>query len=96
MTDNTFRKLPLKKAYPFGRSQGLQREIEEIIAMEIRWPPELASSVRRGYVVQLVEARGLMDAFIRLHWPSGYTREGEWHRNYVVRLKERFEAAGEA
>jgi hypothetical protein len=48
---------PLKSAYPFGESHGLSKEIAEIRNMIIEWNLPYTSSLRRGYVIDLFEAK---------------------------------------
>ncbi len=65
--------LSLKSAYAFGAEHGLQTEVDEIRNMEIGWNLPETSGVRRGYIVNLFEKRGLLEEFKATHWPNGNT-----------------------
>lgn len=83
--------LPLKDAYRFGAAHGLERETAEIRDMEIEWDLSYSSSLRRGYVVDLLTEKGLLETFKRDHWPAGNTRWGEQRCAFWHRLRERYE-----
>src|SRR5438874_12181110 len=83
--------LSLKIAYVFGTEHGLKREVEEIRNMEIEWDKSYTSSLRRGYVVDLFEQRGLLDEFKARHWPFGNTADGERKRLRYLRIKHQYE-----
>jgi len=82
---------PLKEAYPFGERHGLSREVEEVRQMEIEWDSCYTSSVRRGYVIELFKAKGLLDAFLREYWPKGLTDEGKANLRFWCKVKRRYE-----
>src|SRR5713226_4281866 len=65
--------LPLKTAYAFGSEHSLQAEVDEIKDMEIGWNLSYTSTVRRGYIVDLFEKRGLLEEFKAKHWAYGNT-----------------------
>ena len=84
--------LPLKSAYPFGEQKGLKARIEEIRAIEVEWDLSYNSTVRRGYVVDLLRDHNLFDEFVAQHWPAGATKWGQNQAAFYVRIKDRYEA----
>jgi hypothetical protein len=82
--------LPLKEAYLFGAEQGIERELAEIRDMEIEWDLSYTSSLRRGYVINLLSQRGLFDAFKEEYWPAGNSPWGQRKIAFWLRLKERY------
>jgi len=83
--------LPLKTAYAFGSEHDLQAEVDEIRGMEIGWNLSYTSSVRRGYVVELFEKRGLLEEFKAKHWAYGNTPGGVKERDRYLRIKKRYD-----
>ncbi len=71
------RALPLKAAYPFGLEHGLQKEIDEIRNMDVRWAKKVKSSVRRGYIIRLFQSKGIFEDFQKKYWPHYSTRHGQ-------------------
>lgn len=63
--------LPLKAAYAFGASHGLENEVAAI-----RHIPG-SSSLRRGYILDLLERHGIFEEFIDKHWMNGRSKDGE-------------------
>lgn len=84
------RALPLTRAYEYASNHGLEREIGEIRTMEIEWDLSYTSSLRRGYVIELFEAHGLMEEFIQEEWPIGSTSKGESRRKRYLRILDRY------
>ncbi|MBM3319804.1 MAG: DUF91 domain-containing protein [Candidatus Eisenbacteria bacterium] len=83
--------LPLKEAYRFGAEKGLGPEMAEIREMEIEWDLSYNSSLRRGYVVDLLDRKQLFDDFKEQYWPAGKTPWGERKSAFWLRLKTRYE-----
>jgi hypothetical protein len=83
--------LSLRAAYAFGSSKGLEREVNEIRNMVIEWDSSYTSSLRRGYIVDLFERRGIFDEFKAKHWAIGNTPAGEGKRLRYLRLKKQYE-----
>jgi len=83
--------LPLKHAYAFGIERGLEGEIAEIRGMDIEWDFSYTSTLRRGYIVDLFQQRGVMAEFIRLHWPQGATPQGVSRTRRYLSIKARYE-----
>lgn len=92
MNDEQTQALSLKAAYEFGPAHGLEREVGEIRDMDIEWDLPYTSSVRRGYIVALFEAKDLFDEFKRTHSSFGNTAAGDRKRAWYLRLKGRYEA----
>jgi hypothetical protein len=83
--------LPLKSAYIFLADHSLQADVDEIKDMEIGWNLSYTSTVRRGYVVDLLEKRGLLEEFKAKHWAYGNTPGGARERERYLRIKKRYE-----
>ena len=91
MTEEQTTALSLKAAYAFGVGHGLEREVAEIRDMVIEWDSSYTSSLRRGYIVDLFESRGLFDEFKNAHWAHGDTPGGETKRRRYLRIKKQYE-----
>ena len=83
--------MPLTQAYKFGNEHGLEAEIDQIREMEVEWDLSYTSSLRRGYVVDLFQQRGLMSVFIKQQWPDGETAKGEALIRRYFAIKARYE-----
>jgi len=83
---------PIKLAYDFGAAHGLEKEVSEIRDMVIEWDSSYSTSLRKGYLVELFEKRGIFDEFKAKHWVLGNTPAGEKERQRVLRIKKRYEA----
>src|SRR5450432_2149599 len=84
--------LPLKSAYSFGETHGLSKEIAEIRNIVIEWDLSYTSSLRRGYVLELFETKGVLADFIKTHWPIGLTSWGQSRMRFWKKVKNRYEA----
>jgi len=82
----------IKPAYAFGESHGLEKEVNAIRDMEIEWDSSYNTSLRKGYLIELFEKRGILDEFKIKHWPLGNTPAGEKERQRVLRIKAQYEA----
>lgn len=94
MTDipsGTTKALPLEAAYPFGSQRGLQKEIDEIRSMEIEWDKQVASSLRRGYIVRLFQSKGIFEEFWRKYWPNHETRQGQTLTKWYLKNAEDYD-----
>ncbi len=85
------RVLPLSNAYMFGVEHGLQQEISEIRSMEIEWDLSYTSTLRRGFIVDLFEAKGILQEFIDRHWSMGGTQWGTSKIRFWRGVKSRYE-----
>ncbi len=90
VNENQGSTLLLTKAYAFGEEHGLQGEVVEIRNIDIEWDRS-TSSVRRGYIVDLFEKKGVFEEFKAKHWPYGNTSRGEGRRRAYLRIKQRYE-----
>jgi hypothetical protein len=92
--------LPLKGAYRFGAEHALIQEMAEIKDMEIEWDLSYTSSLRRGYVIDLLTNRQLFETFKDQCWPAGNSAWGQHKAQFWLRLKSRYrdylEGRGEA
>lgn len=68
--------LPLRDAYRYGSEHSLGQEVGKIRDMDIEWDLSYTSSLRRGYIVELFQAKGLFDDFKNTCWSNGNTRNG--------------------
>lgn len=84
--------LPLKAAYTFGYAHGLEREINEIREMDIEWDLSYDTSLRRGYIVDLLQKHSLFEEFKAQHWPVGNTTDGVKKTKFYLNLKSRYES----
>ncbi len=91
MIEEPNQSLSLKSAYAFGIESGLEREVREIREMIIEWDSSYTSSLRRGYIVALLEKHGIFGDFIKKYWPFGNTPAGEIRRRRYLRIKARYE-----
>ena len=80
--------LSLIAAYEFATAHGLTQQGTEIRNMAIDGFKN-QSSVRRGYVVHLLESHGLLEEFKSKHWAFGKTREGEGKRRWYLKLRDK-------
>jgi hypothetical protein len=91
MSEEQVRALPLRAAYLFGASKGLQNEVDAIRDMDITWPRRGRSSLRRGCIVELFEKHRLFDEFETQHWPFGKSSKGQSKRRWYQKLKEDYD-----
>ena len=78
--------LPLKEAYLFGEEHGLGPDVQSIRDMEIEWDQSYTSSLRRGFIVELFQQKGVLPAFLEECWPNGRTRDGENKARRYLRI----------
>ncbi len=86
------RRFPLRDAYAFATENGLADAATEIREMEIEWDRSYTSSVRSGRLIRLLEARGLLSAFISKAWPFGATPRGDAERRRCLRIADNYDA----
>jgi len=68
-------RFPLVEAYAFAATHGLATEIAQLREMSTKFK-SYNSTVRRGFVIDLFERKGLLRAFIDQVWPRGHTAAG--------------------
>src|SRR5690606_39476457 len=76
--DAETQRFPLKDAYRFAERQGLGDAIRSIREMKIDWKGQKTynSTVRRGYVIELLKEHELLEEFFSKHWQRGFAEEG--------------------
>jgi hypothetical protein len=90
--ESSGRRLSLQSAYPFAVEHGLGTEVEKIRSMEIEWDRSYTSTVRRGYIVKLLQSRGLFDEFRKKYWPFSLTINGETEVRRYLRIAEEYDS----
>lgn len=83
--------LSLNDAYRFGTERGLEREVNDIRNMEIEWDLSYNSSLRRGFIADLFEKKGVLSLFMDRYWPNGKTRDGERYLRRYRKIKTQYE-----
>lgn len=83
--------LPLRFAYRFGVEHGLKSEVNEIRKKVIQWDRRRTTPVRKGYIVDLFEKRGIFDEFKGTYWPFGNSGPGENKRLGYLQWKQEYE-----
>ena len=78
-------------AFSFASAHGLQAEAAQIQAMEVHPTFKAPNVVRKGYLVELFEARGVMEAFVEQYWSGRHTDAGERRHRKFLDLKLRNE-----
>lgn len=84
--------LPLREAYRFAEVQGLESEIKAIKLIDPDIPG--ARGLRKGYISDLFEKRGLFEQFKKEYWPYGNSPAGEAKQHFYLGLKARYEETG--
>jgi hypothetical protein len=69
----------------------MQAEIEEIRGMEIEWARSYTSSLRRGYIVDLFQQKGIFSDFVKSRWPNGATHDGEVKTRRYLRILAQYQ-----
>lgn len=92
MPDEETKSLSLVAAYPFATQHNLGEQAAVIRSMAIDGFKNQHSSVRRGYMLKLLEEHGLLAEFIAQHWSYGKTPGGEAKRRRYLQLWARHEA----
>ncbi len=91
MPERQTKNLSLIAAYGFASERGLASEAAQIRNMAIDGFKNRQSSVRRGYMVRLLEDHGLLGEFKEKYWSFGNTRAGESRYRRYLRLHEQHE-----
>src|SRR3989304_5752660 len=92
MSEEQKRQFSIRDAYAFAATHGLENEASGIRDMVIEWDSSYTTSLRKGYLVELFEKRGIFEEFKAKHWPIGSTSAGEQERRRGLRIKQRYEA----
>ncbi len=87
------KRFPLKEAYPFAEAQGLGDEVAYIKGMHVNWHGKYTynSTVRRGYIIDLLKRRGLLDDFFSQKWRRGLTQAGRSECESCLRVMREYE-----
>lgn len=88
MTDSPTKTLSLIAAYTFAAKHGLADEVAQIRGMAID-EMTMPSSVRRGYIAELLREKKLLDAFIIESWSFGKTDAGKTKLRWYAQLHAR-------
>ena len=86
--------IPLIDAYAFGNAKKLTSEINKIKNMEITtWDKPYTSTVRRGYILNLFNEKGILPEFIKKYWPDGdgATKPGLLKQNFYTKVVKDYE-----
>ena len=67
---------PVKPAYDCAAENDLAEDAERIRQLPRKPGFRYMTSARRGYMIELFERKGLLDAFLRIHWPEGLESTG--------------------
>ncbi len=59
--------------------------------MDIEWDRSYTSSLRKGYIVDLFEKRGVLEEFKTNRWAFGNTPDGDAKRRRFLRIKRQYE-----
>jgi hypothetical protein len=59
--------------------------------MEVEWDRSYNASVRRGRLIELFEARGLLSDFIDQVWPFGRSPQGQAELRRCLRIKRQYD-----
>jgi Endonuclease NucS len=86
-----YKVLSLTGAYKFSRENGLADEALAIREMEIEWDKTYTSTLRRGFIVDLLTKHGLFDTFKEQYWTNGNTSEGERLVRRYLKVKSDYE-----
>jgi hypothetical protein len=83
--------LPIHEAYTFASAHNLVAEVDAIRNMEIEWDLSYTTSVRRGFLIDLMITKGIFETFKDAHWPDGNTEWGRKKVAFLLSLKARYE-----
>ena len=91
MAEDSRTVLPLKDAYKFGSENGLSNEMEKIRTMEIEWDLSYTSTLRRGYVIDLLIKHNIFEKFRDEIWPEGNSAWGQSKTKFWLGVRQRYE-----
>lgn len=87
---------PLRKAYPFATRNSLPEQTRRIRKMSVSWDKSYTSTVRRGFMIELLQRRGLLEAFKQRIWRYGLTPAGQREMRHCLTVKRQFTSLGES
>src|SRR5690349_16066573 len=80
-------RFPLRRAYPYLEAKGLGEHVARIKAMNTKMPSRsYNSTVRRGYVIRIMDQNLWLDDFIENRWPVGATARGKQELSSCLRV----------
>ena len=88
-----FQNLPLRLAYPFLTSNGLDAEADEIKKSRDKLGA-YTSSLKRAKIIALLKQKGLLDNFVEVHWRFATTPAGKRKVSWYEQLYAKFEKVG--
>lgn len=81
---------PLKKAYPYLIDSGFSNIVDfvrnELTIPDIIIQIKRRSSYRRGYLINLMKDKNLLEDFLRKYWENGHSPKGIANMNYCLNL----------
>jgi hypothetical protein len=86
---------PLRDAYPFANSKGLQSAAEQIRSSTIlgrRHP----STVRRAAMIDLFRTHGVLDEFLAAYWPVTGTQTGDAKMRWYTKVWNDYQSGANA
>ena len=88
--------LPLSLAYIFGKSNGLETEINDIQELVIERDSPFDSRLGRKYlrcgsIIELFEQHNIFEEFMDQHWPGGNTSGGKTNQRRYLSNKKKYE-----
>ena len=91
MAQEDRRPFPISLAYVYCQQHDLQEQAAEIRNMDIEWDLSYTTTLRKGYMVRLLETNDLLNQFMDLHWPPGKTKWGESRRRFYLNVWSRYQ-----
>lgn len=81
--------LPIRLAYDFLAGRGFENDVLEIRTSKDKYK-SYTSTLKRARVLRLLEDNGLLDDFIREHWPAGTSDQNASRMRFLRRLYVEF------
>jgi hypothetical protein len=93
MDTNSSKTFPLRQAYIFAKENNLEDQAHKIEDLENEWDRKIAfTTVRKGYLIRLLEDHGLFPTFVTKCWPNGATSNGKTRRDRLVKFSDEYDA----
>ena len=87
----SWRHFPLRQAYQFGEEHHLKEGMSQIKEMDFGWDRPGGGRLRRGFVLELLEEKGLFQQFKDAHWRNGDTSDGEGLTRCYRKVKREYD-----
>lgn len=82
---------PNNLASSFLKENGFGEEATAIRTTQIvKWDRPFKTSVKKGYLIELLMREDLLDNFIATHWPVGNEIEGKETIDFLLKLKDEY------